>query len=338
LKVLQCCSQRLSTGVLKASKEKEIGMGKSLADYASEARRRADAERGKRDYFQPPDGREAHIRILEWPGHKPCWVEYYVHYLETQEGKRVLTCGESNCYTCQRLAELAHSQDKDDLEFVKQSGRKLKIFMYVLDWDNISAGPQLWEPKNTQSCGTWSTLINLFTAPDYGEKVYEFNQGLLINLQVVKETRKLRSGSIEMAIQKSCYPGTSLKPIRFAADAGGNMWIQIALQNGEKKRFQLPDLNEIVGKYDEDYHRRCWGDEAQVPESAAPEILAGDDDIFGGSEPAAPEAADDLFAEPAVAASQPAAPAPPTAPPVRTPPRAPAAPKQPARGRPAGKK
>lgn len=260
---------------------------KSLTDYAAESKKRADAERTRKEFYQPPaDGREAHIRILPWPGHKPCWVEFYVHYLDTPEGKRMLACGEEQCYTCQKLADLTHSQDKDDLNFVRQSARKLKVYMYVLDWDNISAGPQLWEPKNTQNCGTWPTIINLIHNPEYGERLFSFREGLLLNLTLHKETRKLRSGNVEMYIQKSCFPGRDPKSIEHAKDVHGVSWIRVQLPSGNKAVFKLPDLGDMIIGYDEEYHIKCWGDEEEVEQSvfeSAPEDSSPDSSFSGGS-------------------------------------------------------
>ncbi len=248
-----------------------MNLVKTLADYANESRQAADQERGKKDFFQPTSGKEAHIRILEWFGHVPCWVEGHVHYLPTGDGVKVLTCGDENCYTCGRLSEIAVSKAPNDVKFVNDAVRKMKIMLYMIDWDNRSKGPQLWEPKNTQNCATWTSLLALFTNMDeYGEKVYRMDMGLMINLMIVKEMRKMRNGQQEMAIQKSFFPGQKMIPIQYRkdgagqpfVDADGSFSIRYLLPDGKPMTFKLPDLGNAMPEYDEEYHRQCWGDES----------------------------------------------------------------------------
>jgi len=338
---------------------------KSLQDFANEAKRTADAERGRKEFYTPPAGRQANLRILEWPGHVPCWIQSYVHYLETSEGKRVLTCGDENCYTCSRLHEMTSSQNKADMEFVRQSSRKMKVIMYVLDWDNLSAGPQLWEPKNTQNCNTWATLLSLFLSEEWGDRVYKFNQGVLIALNIVKEMRKMRSGQMEMSIQKSLVPMPTQRPLPYKRDAQGNHLIQVSLPNGNKQIFKLPELSEAITVYDEDYHRQCWGDEPSAADAFGGSSAAVFDEVEtagGGSEeagagddafatvgdsdwgaPPTPVSAD-VFSDSGAAAQSTKAPAPPTRTQAQAPVRRPARPQPargksiPARGRPSPKK
>jgi hypothetical protein len=257
---------------------------KSLSDYANDARRQADEERGKKDFFQTPNNIEAHIRLLEWPGHVPCWIMGHVHFLKTAEGTKVMTCGDENCYSCGRLSEYSHSQNKQDLIFAKDTSRRLRINMFLIDMDNRSKGPQLWEPKNTQNCSTWTSLLALFTnQDDYGAKVYKFNEGRVISLTVAKEMRKMKTGQQEINIQKSLIPGARPFPIQirpsadghgYYQDPEGNYQIKYPMPDGRMVAFKLPDLGAQIPIYDENFHRECWGD--APAESAGEYVAAGE--------------------------------------------------------------
>lgn len=252
---------------------------KSLADYANEAKRQADEERGKKDFYQTPNNIEAHLRLLEWLGHVPCWIIGHVHFLKLADGTKVLTCGQEDCYTCGRITDLMHSTNKADIAYARDSGRRLKINMYIIDMDNRAKGPQLWEPKNTQNCSTWTSLLSLFTNQDeWGARIYKMNEGRIISLTVAKEMRKMKSGMQEIAIQKSLTPGTRPFPIQFRQnpdgtpyqDSEGNFYIRYPLPNNQIVSFKLPDLGLQMPAYDENYHRECWGDSPAEPAEYVP--------------------------------------------------------------------
>jgi len=269
---------------------------KTLQDYAEESKRAGEQERGKKDFYQPPNGQEARLRILEWPGSIPCWVEGHVHYVPAGDSTKVLVCGEDDCYTCQRLGELAHSEDKSDIQFVRDASRKRKVYMYIIDWDDRAKGPQLFEPKDTQNCGTWSALINLFSKPDeYGASVFQFEHGLLINLLIIKEPRSIRGGVQDVNIQKGFSTSRNEFPIKikknpdgsYYQDPEGNFVIGVPMPDKRIQTFKLPDLGKALGNYDEAYHMEVWGDTEGAGEGGEyvdDAAYAGADDGFGGTE------------------------------------------------------
>ena len=242
---------------------------KSLKDEVREARQVSQEATGKQKYFQPPTDKDVNIRILEWHGHTRFWTQNYVHYIQGPEGKRMLTCGNENCYTCLRLSELAQSNSREDRELVRQSSRKLKVLMYILDWDNRSQGPQLWEPKNTQNCATWYGILAYLEKDEYGENIYRFNAGRIITMRFAKERRKSSYGSFDMTIQRSLICGIKNAPLPFKLSTTGEILIQVPLADGTKRIFKIPDLGEVIAHYDEDYHREVWGDSPATTETTS---------------------------------------------------------------------
>lgn len=255
-------------------------MTSELQKKIEDSRRRAEEEKGERKFWQPEADRENHFRILEWPDHEECWIEGYVHFVETSEGIRMLACGGEDCFTCQKIVSLA--SDGTDMEAAKRARRVNKVNLYIIDWDDRIAGPQVFSPKNTQNCATWNAILSVIANPDYSVDTYKFKTGRLITFSISKEKRKFGGAVRDVIVQKSLLPGTRPVPIAYKKNSEGKSLIQVPLADGGKRVFSLPDLSETMPSYVEKDHRAAWGESV---EEEAGEDFSGEFDEDEGAVP-----------------------------------------------------
>jgi hypothetical protein len=240
----------------------------SLQEKIKAARERALAAQkesgGTDNWWRPEANKELHFRILEWPGHDECWIEYTVHYVDSPKGVKVLPCCGDGCYSCMKIADLASAGDKESMEIARRSKRVDKVVMQLVDWDRRERGPLMWEPKYTQSCNQWMQILSILSNPDYRRKVYAFKEGRLLTMLLGSEKRKIRGRDITMFTLKSLIPGTSPFPV-LAGKTKDGYAIELQMRDNTKKRFPLFDLNQFMSEYVESDHAEAWGETVMSP-------------------------------------------------------------------------
>jgi hypothetical protein len=248
----------------------------TLEEKIKEAREKALAAQksrggGSGEWWKPEAGHELHFRVLEWIGHDECWIEYPAHYIDTPKGEtKFLTCGGDECYTCSKVQELVDAGDKESQEVARRSRRNDKIVMVVIDWDHRERGPLLWEPKNTQSCGQWTSFLGIISNPDYLRKTYTFKEGRMLTMLLGSEQKTIAKKKVTMMTLKSLIPGGKAFPIQAGKTKEGYA-ILLAMKDGSKKQFKLPDLSLLMQEYDVDAHAEAWGEaKMDVLDESAP--------------------------------------------------------------------
>lgn len=241
-------------------------MTETLKDKIKKAKEKALAEQksrggGDRNYWKPEPGKEIHFRILARPDAPEPWVMKEVHYIEGSDGTKMVGCsGDDECYTCQKLDEMSKSGSKEDKKRVHRSRRQSKIFLQVVDWDNRSKGPQLWEPKNTQSCSQWMNILGLIDNADFGPALYRFKEGRLITMSMTAQQKKIEGSLKQVLSLRSMQAGTKDLPVVVGKTKSG-FAIVLVLKDGSKKQFPMADMSELVPDYDETAHKQAWGEE-----------------------------------------------------------------------------